>query len=240
MSDPVAWEPLTRSRTYDQLMLQIERRIRDGELHAGDRLPGERQLAEALGVSRPSLRETLRVLEALGVVEIRRGAEGGAVLRGEASDVLARLLTMQTALGQYGQDDVVGTRLALETWSCAQAASTATDDDHRALTEILDAMDAASTSEEFNRLDAAFHARIARSAGNALTAVIMDSLRVAIEHEMIAAYRRLADWRETVVTVRAEHRAILAAIESRDAGAASRLVHDHIASFYRATAGGLQ
>ena len=59
------WEPVQRLRTYEQVMSQIEERILDGRLKAGDHLPSERDLALLLGVSRPSLRESLRVLEAL-------------------------------------------------------------------------------------------------------------------------------------------------------------------------------
>jgi DNA-binding FadR family transcriptional regulator len=63
-------------------MAQIEDRILAGDLSAGDHLPDERDLSARLGVSRPSLRESLRVLEALGILEIRRGGDGGAVLAG--------------------------------------------------------------------------------------------------------------------------------------------------------------
>lgn len=231
------WQPLHRERTYEQLMAQIEEQLRSGSLHADDRLPSERALAEALGISRPSLRETLRVLEALGIVEVRRGAEGGAFLRGDAGDAFARLLTMQVALGQFSTHDILRTRVALESWSCAEAARHASADDHAALTGILDAMDAVvadetSSSAEFNRLDATFHTRIAQSAGNALTTHLMQSLRTAIEHQMVAAYARLTDWRLTVVIVRREHREILAAIERHDPDAAARLVEEHITSFY--------
>ncbi len=236
MAENTSWEPVQRVRTYEQVMAQIEERILDGRLKAGDHLPSERDLALSLGVSRPSLRESLRVLEALGVVDIRRGGgpDGGAVLVGTPGPGFVNLLKLQLALGHFSQTDVLETRIALETWSCSEAAHRATDDDHAALAGILDAMeDPAIDTREFNRLDTAFHVAIAESTGNALTAHLMQSLRIAINRQMIEAYARLEDWRETAKTVRAEHREILAAIRRRDADEAVRLVRDHITSFYK-------
>ena len=108
--------------------------------------------------------------------------------------------------------------------------------DHAELAAILDRMDDPQiTTGEFNSLDTAFHVRIAEAAGNALTAHLMGSLRLAIRQQMIDAYARLADWRTTAVTVRAEHRAILDAIDKRQTDNARTLVRDHIRSFYLRT-----
>lgn len=236
MTGDTVWEPVQRVRTYEQVMAQIEERILDGRLKAGDHLPSERDLALSLGVSRPSLRESLRVLEALGVVDIRRGGgpEGGAVLVGTPGPGFVNLLKLQLALGHFSQTDVVETRMAFEMWSVAEAAHRATTDDHAALAGILDAMDDPSIdTREFNRLDTAFHVAIAESTGNALTAHLMQSLRIAINRQMIEAYARLENWQETAKTVRGEHRQILAAIERRDPDEGVHLVRDHITSFYK-------
>jgi DNA-binding FadR family transcriptional regulator len=230
-----AWEPVQRVRTYEQVMAQIEERILDGRLKAGDKLPSERDLAALLGVSRPSLRESLRVLEALGIVEIRPGggADGGAVLVGEPGSGFVNLLKLQLALGQFHQTEVLETRIALETWCCEEAAVRATEQDHRELGLILDRMDDPDiTTDEFNRLDAAFHVRIAESTGNSLTSHLMGSLRIAINRQMIEAYARLENWKETATAVRREHREILDALQRREPTEARQCVGDHIRSFY--------
>ena len=230
------WEPVQRLRTYEQVMSQIEERILDGRLKAGDHLPSERDLAILLGVSRPSLRESLRVLEALGVVDIRRGggADGGAVLVGTPGPGFVNLLKLQLALGHFSSMDVLETRVALETWSCSEAAYRSTPTDHGELSDILDLMDAPLIeAKEFNRLDTAFHVRIAESTGNALTAHLMGSLRTAINRQMIEAYDGLEDWRKTAQTVRHEHRQILEAVTRKDAQQAARLVSEHIHDFYK-------
>nr|WP_308799240.1 FadR/GntR family transcriptional regulator [Agromyces protaetiae] len=236
MSAASGWEPVQRVRTYEQVMAQIEERILDGRLKAGDHLPSERELATLLGVSRPSLRESLRVLEALGVVDIRRGGgpDGGAVLHSTPGDGMVNLLKLQIALAHFSWVDVLETRMSLEAWSVEEAAYRANDDDHRELAAILDHMeDPTIDSAEFNRLDATFHVRIAESTGNALTAHFMGSLRTAIHRQMVEMYAQLEDWRETAKIVRAEHREILEAIVERDGRRASELVRHHIADFYK-------
>ena len=92
--------------------------------------------------------------------------------------------------------------------------------------------DATLEARQFNQLDAEFHVAIAESAGNALTAHLMGSLRAAMHLRMVEAYERLPDWRETVKTVKREHRDILRSIVERDPEAAARQVQHHITSFY--------
>lgn len=237
MSDSThtGWTPVSRVRTHEQVMAQIEERILSGDLRVGDHLPSERDLAVLLGVSRPSLRESLRVLEALGILDIRRGGggEGGAFLKGAPSDDLVEPLTLQLALGHFTHRELLDTRLALETWSCERAAEQASAADIADLAGILDQMDQPQIeTAEFNALDARFHVRIAEASGNALTARLMSTLRRAINRQMVDAYARLEDWRGTATRVRAEHRSILAAIEAGDPEAAGRLVREHITSFY--------
>jgi GntR family transcriptional repressor for pyruvate dehydrogenase complex len=229
------WAPVRRIRSYEQVMEQIEQRITDGLLKSGDHLPSERDLAAQLGVSRPTLRESLRVLEALGILDIRRGggADGGAILLPEPGSGMVSLLRLQLALSHFDETDVMETRLAMEEWAVAEAARRSTPEDHAELAELLDRMDDTTIdSSEFNRLDAAFHVRVARSTGNALLAHFMESLRSAIHRQMVDMYAELDDWRATVVTVREEHRAILRTISEGDAEKAVALVREHIKDFY--------
>jgi DNA-binding FadR family transcriptional regulator len=161
------------------------------------------------------------------------------VLLSTPGDGMVNLLKLQIALAQFSWNDVLETRLALEAWSVEEAANRSQDDDHRELAEILDRMDdPAIDSSEFNRLDAAFHMRIAESTGNALTAHFMGSLRTAIHRQMVQMYAELEDWRETAKTVRAEHREILRDITSGDGAAAAEHVRRHITDFYQINAHG--
>ncbi|MDA0638314.1 GntR family transcriptional regulator, partial [Nonomuraea sp. MCN248] len=89
-----------RTRTFEDVLGELERRIAENGLTAGDRLPAERQLAEELGVSRSSVREAMRVLETLGVVtsQVGRGPDAGAVLVSRPGHALTDLLRLHLGL----------------------------------------------------------------------------------------------------------------------------------------------
>lgn len=232
-SSLTAWEPVKRQRTYEQVIARIEERILDGQLHAGDRLPPEREFAQMLGVSRPSLRESLRVLEALGIVEVRLGSEGGTFLSEKPSNGFVNVMKPQLALALFHTENVIQTRLALEAWTCAEAAKRRTPEQIVELGQILDRMeDPEILKADFNRLDAAFHVEISGIAGNHLIAQLMESLRLVIHKSMMERYAHLRDWKRTATRVREEHRSILAAIADGDSDLAAVLVQKHIRSFW--------
>jgi DNA-binding GntR family transcriptional regulator len=83
-----AFVRVRRVRSFDDVVEQVRRSIADGDIGAGERLPSERELAEQFGVSRATLREALRALEALGLLEIRLGAHGGAYALEQPDDKL--------------------------------------------------------------------------------------------------------------------------------------------------------
>lgn len=226
-----SWGPVRKVRTYELVMEQMEANLLSGELRAGDQLPSERDLSAALGVSRSSLREALRVLEALGIIDIHvgRGPDSGATIREEPGPAYGKLLRLELALGRFSSADVLDTRLTLERRCAMRAARNAAADDLSDMGAILDRMDdPAIESAAFNDLDSEFHVRIADAAGNALTAHLMASLRMAIRRQMIEAYGRLDDWRTTAVRVRQEHRQILEAIRRHDPEESGRVTEAHI------------
>lgn len=81
MAPSPTFTPVRPRRVYQEICSQVRRRVADGQLKPGDRLPPERELAQALGVSRGAVREALRALEYAGVIAMRAGAKGGAFIR---------------------------------------------------------------------------------------------------------------------------------------------------------------
>lgn len=237
MTTETTWQPVRRQRTYEQVIARIEERILDGQLQAGDRLPPEREFAQMLGVSRPSLRESIRVLEALGLVEVRLGSEGGTFLAAKPGNGFVNVMKPQLALALFHTENVIQTRLALEAWSCEEAASRRSEEQIAELSAILDQMeDPDIPKAEFNRLDAAFHVAISAISGNHLIAQLMESLRLVIHKSMMERYAHLKDWKRTAERVRNEHRQILAAIAEGRGEEAAAHVREHIRSFWLDTA----
>lgn len=236
MSSEAAWEPVRRVRTHEQVLAQIEQKILDGSLRAGEKLPSERELVTALGVSRTSVREALRALEAMGIIEARTGSgqNAGAVVTDKSTPALTNLLRLHLALARISLADLVETRVQLERKAARGAAEARTPEDVRHLAALTEAMRSTDSDfHEFNAVDTEFHLSIARISGNALAADLMQALRGAVEHEMAAAFARFDDWRAVANSLLDEHKAILDAIDRGDGAAAADLVTRHITDFYR-------
>lgn len=225
-------------KNYELVLHRVEADLAAGRLRIGGRLPGERVLAEQLGISRPSVREAVRVLEAMGVVRTATGSgpEAGAVIVAEPVSPLTAVLRLHLATNHLPMGDVVQTRLLLESWAAREAAERRVEPGELEVAEeLLDRMDRPGLSpEEFHLLDAEFHVALSGLAGNVLIAAVMASLRSAIHEYVLAAVPNLPDWEATTVGLRAEHRAILTAVRTGQPDRAAELVTAHIRGFYQA------
>ncbi|QYC44062.1 HTH-type transcriptional regulator LutR [Nonomuraea coxensis DSM 45129] len=226
--DGSGWGPVKRTRTFEDVLAQIERRIAEDGLTAGDRLPAERRLAEQLGVSRSSVREAMRVLETLGVVssQVGRGPDAGAVLIARPDSAMTGLLRLHLGLATLELREVIDTRHMIEQWAASRAAAGRTGAE--ALAAALAGMDGARTAEEFVEHDTAFHCALADASGNRLVSAVMRSLRDTMRRFSVEAVERLGD----TAVLRAGHVRILAAIEAGDPGEAAAAVSDHLADAY--------
>jgi GntR family transcriptional regulator, transcriptional repressor for pyruvate dehydrogenase complex len=225
------FRPVTQRRAFEAVIFQVEEAITDGRLQPGDRLPPERELAQQLQVSRASVREALRVLEAFGIVTARRGrgADAGSVVtRGDHSG-LAGVLRISASLLRIPLGDLVDVRVAIEAMTARAAAERGAAHE---LTEIAKAMQDVTDRGEFLELDTSFHVELARASANALAPMLMEALREAIARQMRAAFEEVADWDDTRESIASDHRGIADAIAARDPEAAEAAVVGHIRNFY--------
>ena len=214
-------------RAFEQILGALEAEISAGALEAGDRLPAERELAARYGVSRTSVREAIRVLEAMGIVSVRRGAEHGVVLLQEPGNAFGPVLRLLVALRHVSLDDAIEFRVLVE----AGAARSARRDrrGRRARGAARRGWRRpASARPTFHALDATFHVALVRSAGNALLDLVEDAvdglLRKIVTDVALIAW----DWDAVRPQLIAEHRAILAAIVRGDGEEAAALVTQHM------------
>ncbi|GAA5164491.1 FadR/GntR family transcriptional regulator [Pseudonocardia eucalypti] len=236
MSAEYSWAPVRKVRTHEQVVDQIQEKILDGELRVGAKLPSERELVEALGVSRSSVREALRALEAMGIIEAQGGSgrDSGSVISGRSTEALGNLLRLHVALAEIALADLIEVRIQLERHAAHEAAGNHTEADIIQLRRLIEEMAPDRvTSEEFNELDTEFHVRIARCSGNPLTATLMQALRDAVKSEMVRAFSEIDDWRSVGERLVAEHSGIVDAISSGAGGRAADRVEQHIRTFYR-------
>jgi GntR family transcriptional repressor for pyruvate dehydrogenase complex len=153
------------------LSSQIVARIRDalfaGELKPGDVLGSEGELARKFGVSRMSVRDALRSLEAMGIVDIKMGSKGGATIAEGHSERFADALAIQLVLIGVTKGDVLEARAAIESMSANLAAKHATPQDKQHMADLLDAAaNNVGNPAETQRLGEEFHMAIAEASHN--------------------------------------------------------------------------
>jgi GntR family transcriptional repressor for pyruvate dehydrogenase complex len=196
----------------DDAIDRLKAMIRSGEIRPGDRLPREGDLAESLGVSRNSLREAVRALSLLRILDVRQG-DGTYVTALAADTLLAALSVVVDFHGDATMLEVVEVRRILEPAATAMAATRIDEPVLNELGRLLQATSASSTVEELVATDIEFHRLIAATAGNAALAAMLESIS--------GPTQRLRVWRGLIgegVLERtiAEHREILDALGRGD------------------------
>jgi len=223
MVRPIPFGTVTREALPDQIAARVISLIGERHLKPGDRLPPERELAQAMGVSRSSLREALRALSLLGVTEMRHG--DGTYLTALDPDALMRPFGLVLALSDGQMQELFEARRVIEPGLAALAAARADDETVEALRLCVGESAATVDDEEaFMRADLELHSLIARAASNSILWHVIGS----ISGMGIASRRRtnpLPGLREQSAE---DHREIVAAIEARDPGAAAAAMLQHL------------
>jgi GntR family transcriptional regulator, transcriptional repressor for pyruvate dehydrogenase complex len=216
------FESIRRNKVYEEVAKQIERLILK-KLQPGDKLPSERELAEMLGVSRSSIRDAIRSLELIGMVEPRQGA-GTVVREISASAVVTPIASVLTQKRQF-VSELLDFRKMLEPPLAARAATHASTDEIGEMEEILARQEAKlHRGEVAIEEDSEFHYSVAMASENSVVLkvldVLMDLLRDTRERSLQVEGRPQKSL--------AGHRRIFAAIKRRDAEAAEIAMRHHI------------
>jgi GntR family transcriptional repressor for pyruvate dehydrogenase complex len=216
-------------RLSDTVAGELEKRILEGSLKPGDRLPSERDLAVEMGVSRPSLREAIQKLVSKGLLTTRHGGGTHVTDRLEAhfADPWQEMLSGHPTL----QSDLLEFRQMLESQAAYLAADRATSADIERLDSAYAALDAVYISNDLNACidtDVAFHQTIAEAAHNVLighlTASLMRVIHGHISRNLEHLHARPQRWDQ----LQSQHRAIWTAIREHKPDAAARAARSHI------------
>jgi GntR family transcriptional regulator, transcriptional repressor for pyruvate dehydrogenase complex len=218
-----SFETVRKVRRYEQVAEQIRRLIGSGALKPGDLLPPERELAEKLGVGRSSVRDAVRTLEVMGILEPRQGH--GTVVRDLSADALVVPLASVLQNKRVLISDLLDVRRMIEPGLAARAAANATEEEVRYMAAVLERHEAKlRKGEEAVDEDSEFHYAIAMAARNAVVLrvldVLMDLLRESRSRSLQVPGRPKRSFDG--------HRRILRAIQKRDAKGAEAAVHKHL------------
>jgi GntR family transcriptional regulator, transcriptional repressor for pyruvate dehydrogenase complex len=216
---------IRKTRIYEEVVSQIHDLLREGSFKAGDQLPSERELAETFKVSRTSVREALRALESLRLVEIRPGE--GTFVREISVDALVEPLALVMLSQREALGELFEARRLIEPAIAELAATRATPEEIHEMERILDEQaKEVATGRTGLAQDAQFHAAIGTAAHNrAITRIahaIMDLLTQSREESLNTPGRPERSHQS--------HRQILKAIAERDPRAAHEAMLEHLAT----------
>jgi GntR family transcriptional regulator, transcriptional repressor for pyruvate dehydrogenase complex len=224
-------DKIKRISLSDAVTDRIISQIQEGRYRAGDRLPTERELAEQLGVGRTSVREGLRFLEKLGVLEIRQGM--GTVVRSlSLGEVFEHLVPVQTIIELPDRDvrDIMHVRRVLEAESAQLAAQHATDRQLGRLEELLHGMAASlEKPRDYLEMDLEFHVVVAEAASNPVLAQLVNLIR-DIYTRYFEIVLRDPEMNKTSLGF---HRRLYAALRDHDADAARQHILAHLSQAER-------
>lgn len=213
--------PIARVQMVDAVVEQIRAQIVEGRLARGKRVPPELELAERLGVSRNTVREAMRILEAEGWVQ--RSKRGTTVLPAEANLLAAPLANLARLEGiEAGQ--LFEVRLVVESEMAAMAAARATAADQEAIAEAMKLLESQQTEEGFLNANFDFHQAIAIASKNQVLTAILSAIRSHLLTERFAGPADAA----TRKASNEGHRAITAAILAADVEGARQAMREHL------------
>jgi GntR family transcriptional regulator, transcriptional repressor for pyruvate dehydrogenase complex len=220
--------PITRTSISEEIAKQIIKLISTGELQPGQRLPSERDLCEQFGASRTSLREALRCLSIVGVLNARVG--DGTSVAADGETFLRRIVEWRLITERHDVENLMEVRVALEGVSAANAALRAGEEDIKKFRDLLAKMKlAAKDARKFAVLDVEFHLALAKASGNALVFDLVSMIR----NHLVRVLPKVLQLPKAMPLSTQEHIAIVDAIARHDASLARAAMHAHLEAVLR-------
>ncbi|MFD1157075.1 FadR/GntR family transcriptional regulator [Roseovarius aestuarii] len=223
------FQKVTPEKLSTAVTRQIEKLILRGILRPGERLPAERELAERLGVSRPSLREAVSELQEKGLLAARAGA--GIFVADVLGNAFSPALVQLFAEHDEAVFDYITFRRDLEGMAAERAARFASDTDLKVIQAVFDKMNAAhakSNPRDEAQLDADFHMAIIEASHNVVMLHMMRSMFQLLSEGVFYNRQVMFKQRTTRDMLLDQHRAINDALQARDARAARNAVTTHL------------
>ncbi|MEU6783226.1 FadR/GntR family transcriptional regulator [Nonomuraea angiospora] len=235
------FEPVRAVRAYERVVEQVEEAIESGSLSPGERLPSERELMVQFSVSRSTVREALRVLQARGLVRSRPGDPNGAEVLPFSPATLHKSMTTLARVEELSLAELVQFRMVLDSSAILLAARLRTDAQFAEMESAVAHMRTAveTGQDAFGEADVAFHDVVARASGNKLIQICTDVVR-SIVLKLIS--EKIADAPDRAALMRQSirhHEEVLAAMRAGDGPLAARLsrkaMYDYYAGYIPAT-----
>jgi GntR family transcriptional regulator, transcriptional repressor for pyruvate dehydrogenase complex len=218
--------PVKNTKVYEQVIEQIKEMIVSGKLKRGDRLPPERELVEHLQVSRTSIREAIRALQIIGLVECKQG--GGNFIKESFENSLFEPLSIMFVLQNSKPEEILELRKIVEVETAALAAVKIRDKELKEIQEIIDQMKASSDEELDAKLDKELHYRIAHASGNFLVVNILSAISSLIDSFIKDARDMILKQKENKEILLGHHESLYNALQAHDKSKAAKVMIKHL------------
>ncbi len=175
----IVFAPVEARRASDEIINQIRERLETGELRTGDRLPSERELAETFNVSRNTVREALRGLERSGVLELRKGATGGAFIADQVGSTVVSAFSDLFALGLVSPEHLAEARAVVGGAAARLVCERASDDHIEQLRDCVERASAAARVGDIatrSETNFEFHHLLAEASGNPILVILTEAI----------------------------------------------------------------
>lgn len=216
------FKSIKHTKVSDEIINQIKSRISEGMLKPGDRLPPERELAKEFGVSRPSLREALNSLAAMGFLEVKGKR---TFIKSVASESMQDPLSLLIKTDTQKIFDLIEVRKAIEAWGAFWAAQRATEEDIKQLENILEEMRKAfEEGRTWEKQDADFHLGMAQATHNTIQTHMMSTIYDLLKESVARVFKD----RTKVKKLLDHHYRIFSAIKSHSPDKARERTIEHL------------
>jgi len=221
------FERIHQLRAHEYVAEQIRRHIALRLVKPGEALPAERELATMFGVGRPTIQHALRLLEAAGLVEARRGRTGGTfITRPDHDSLAADDLILRVMRQRKELEDLLLYRRVIEPAVARVAAGTRRGTDLAAMRRAIRGMASATSEPDYMQHDTDFHIAVAQATCNAFLTHAIEEIRMRLNDAM-TLLPESDTWHRRM---EGEHEALLEAIANGDAETAETLMQEHVAN----------
>lgn len=214
------------TKVFEQVMEQIKEIIQNGQLRCGDQLPSERDLCEQLNVSRTSIREALRSLEMLGIIECRQGE--GNFIKESFEDSLLEPISITFMLHGSKTNEILELRKIIEPETAALAAKNISDAKLQEIKELMSSLNHEDDSEKIAEIDKRIHYKIVQASGNDLVTNVMYAVSNLVDRFIEDVITNMFKSPANRSIVKEQHEALVSAIEAHDSSKAAAAMRKHL------------
>ncbi|ATD54164.1 FadR/GntR family transcriptional regulator [Clostridium chauvoei] len=219
------------TKVYEQIVEQIKSMVEDEILKKGDKLPSERVMAEDLGVSRASVREALRALEVVGLIESKQGA--GNYIKEDFGGLISEPLSIMFMLQGSDPIDIFELREVIELETVVLAARKITDTQLEGIKDILNELKENFDEDQNVILDKKFHYMIAEASGNKLIIDVLEVLSQLIDNFIKDSRKNILADTSNKEELDKLHDKLYDAIKNRDESKAHYIMKEHFSLIKR-------